>query len=96
MPEHKTEDAVVHGRVVAALLAAGRDSDWVDVDPYLTGVLPRHARLAGDPTVLVADADYPLVADPDAMLNALPPTGELPKSSRRPPAGRFGRFATLR
>ncbi|RDI68191.1 caspase family protein [Nocardia pseudobrasiliensis] len=76
-------------QIVRALLAQARATgSWRDAHPYIRTYLAEHARDAGAEwvEVLLAEADYPAVADPAILtpvLSALAPDDPMVRSYRR-------------
>ena len=66
----------VHAHISDALMAAGAERDWSDVDPYLAGILPRHAHYGQRLDVLIQTPGYLQVANPPDLLAVLPLTGD--------------------
>jgi WD40 repeat protein len=59
-------------RIVAALTQGIEGADWVDCDRYLWRHLAAHAAQAGSLHELIRDPDYLAVAEPAALVAALP------------------------
>jgi WD40 repeat protein len=71
-PSVNEPDAAIHSRIASALIAAGEDDAWRNVDPYLAAVLPTHAEKARRLSSLTQSPGFLPAADPDSMAAALP------------------------
>ena len=81
-------DGSIHAAITDALIVAGDATGWVDADPYLASVLPRHAHHGGRLDVLLRTSGYLQAAEPSALLSSLPlvaegDTGAIVRTYRR-------------